>query len=570
MKKLIVLLLAAVLVLSLAACGSSGTPSGTEGGGQSAPSAGGTPAASAGTAPDEETIANAVNASSGWPGQIPAYDENAVSSRDTLVVRMDIDNASMDNVNGSNTYPSSVVFNAVGNCLLAEGVDENGNDNFIIQKHSLADKMEFDDDMMGITFHIKSNATFHSGNKVTADDVVFSLQRYSVNPRFAYVDFPNITAVDEETVYIPLNYKSGEIYSMIGRNGRIIEKAAYEKAVAEGKEAEFFYSSEGLSGPYEITEWVSGDHVTLTAYDDYFGGASKIKTVMIRFIPDNTVAGMELEAGTVDIVYSPDFSDVSRALNGEYGDKVNIYQDCSDMLAYLGINFAGTLQDDNLRNAVLHGIDWQQVFDVAFAGKYSKPTTMYAGTFLFLKDISEWWDNYYDLDLAKEYLAKSGYPDGTKLTIIHNNLEEYVACCEILKNQLSNLGIDLDIVGYDSSTWAATMEGTEGWDLNLRTWGGNGYCVTPVKTLASMIAHVDVTKPEMYDAIVAASDEFTSTLDQTEAAKLFEDIQDRTTSGEFLYMFPVAQEQAQVLYNSQLKGFSRIGTAFYFSDAYFE
>jgi len=564
MKKLIALLLTLALALSLAACGgSSGAQSGIGGGG--------TPAVGDSAAvPNEETIANTANASSGWPGQIPEFDENAVSSKDTLVVRMDIDNASLDNVNGSNTYASSVVFNAVGSCLLAEGVDENGNDNFIIQKHSLADSMVWDDDMMGVTFHIKSNATFHSGSKVTAEDVVFSLQRYSENARYDYIDFPNITAVDEETVYIPLNYKSGEIYSTIGRNGRIMEKALYEKAVAAGKEADFFYESDGLSGPYEITEWVSGDHVTLTAYDGYFGGAAKIKTVLIRFIPDNTVAGMELEAGTVDIVYSPDFSDVSRALNGEYGDQINIYQDCSDMLCYLGINFAGPMADDNLRSAVLHGIDWQQVYDVAFAGKYAKPSTFYAGTFLFLKDTSEWWDSYYDPDLAKEYLANSDYPGGTKLTIIHNNLEEYVACCEILKNQLANLGIELDIVGYDSSTWAATMQGTEGWDLYLRTWGGNGYCVTPVKTLASVTAHVDVTKPEMYDAIVAASDEFTAALDQNEAAKLFADIQDKTTSGEYLYMFPVAQELAQILYSSQLKGFSRIGPAFYFSDAYFE
>src|SRR5260370_7005416 len=55
------------------------------------------------------------------------------------------------------------------------------------------------------------------------------------------------------------------------------------------------------SGPYKLVEWTPGDHVTLTANPDYFGGAPAIKDVVFKVVPDLTSRLNALPTGDLDL-----------------------------------------------------------------------------------------------------------------------------------------------------------------------------------------------------------------------------------------------------------------------------
>ncbi len=41
------------------------------------------------------------------------------------------------------------------------------------------------------------------------------------------------------------------------------------------------------TGPFKFVEWVEGDHITVAANDDYWGGRPKIDEIIWRVIPDD-------------------------------------------------------------------------------------------------------------------------------------------------------------------------------------------------------------------------------------------------------------------------------------------
>ena len=76
----------------------------------------------------------------------------------------------------------------------------------------LAESFEYDDDLMGITVHLRDNVYWHNGDKFTADDVVYTMgvvAESPAGPNYDYIDYANVQAVDELTVYFPLTRQMG-------------------------------------------------------------------------------------------------------------------------------------------------------------------------------------------------------------------------------------------------------------------------------------------------------------------------------------------------------------------------
>ena len=437
---------------------------------------------------------------------------------------------------------------------------------------TLCDSMTWDDDMLGVTFHVRDNAYFHNGDPVLASDAVFSIKRFKENVRFSYIDFENIVAKDDKTLYIPLNRGDGNFLFIMGIFCRVFSERAYNEAVASGAEADFFYSSEGTCGMYEIEEWVAGDHVTLKA-DPNFYKPALIDTITFRFIADNTVAMMELETGGIDVLYTPSSSDVVNVLGGQYGDSISGIEDPGDTMTIMGFNIAGSFSDLNLRYAVVHAVDWSTIVKTVWGELGSAPTTILASTLYGLNDTADWWKGMYDVEKAKEYLSKTKYPDGLELTLLITNTATVVAASEMLAKYLGEIGIKLHIETYDTATQGSMMNDTEGWDLWIRDWGGYG--MTWGSNFIEggtydAVCHPAVTEPdhakEMYDLGVKLS----STLDREQFKAVAKELQDGYLDGKFFYFFPITQVKAVTLGTAQFHNWYRCKDNLYIADAYFE
>ncbi|MGD9375037.1 MAG: ABC transporter substrate-binding protein, partial [Anaerolineae bacterium] len=162
------------------------------------------------------------------------------------------------------------------------------------------------------------------------------------------------------------------------------------------------------TGPFKYVEWVEGDHITVEAYDDYWGGRPSIDQVVWRVIPDDSARFLALRAGDIHALETATAEDIAAA-----DEDPELYVNARPALntGYLAFNYAiEEMQDINFRKAVVHAINRQGLVE-AFLGKYGEVATNFLPPLIMgHNDAIEDWA--YDPDMAQQYLADAGFPDG--------------------------------------------------------------------------------------------------------------------------------------------------------------
>jgi peptide/nickel transport system substrate-binding protein len=148
-----------------------------------------------------------------------------------------------------------------------------------------------------IVIHLRPGVTFHSGDPLTAQDVVWTYSRYLKYARFfvgiaRYID--RVEAVDDHTVKFTFKQPDAEFLAI---HPLLVTSKAYFDRVGE---AEFTKHPVG-TGPYKIVKYVPGQYLDLEAYDKYWGPKPQIKKARFYFVPDNNTRVAKLQAGEVDL-----------------------------------------------------------------------------------------------------------------------------------------------------------------------------------------------------------------------------------------------------------------------------
>ena len=165
---------------------------------------------------------------------------------------------------------------------------------------ALATKWELIDPLT-MRFTLRQGVKFTDGVEFTAEDVAFTI-KYVLDPQTAYAQAARInqiataTVVDKYTVDI----KTKVVFPTLlrGLSDIIMQPKHYvEKVGTNG-----FANKPMGTGPFIFQEWVPGDHYTLTANKNYWGGAPRIDKVVIRTIPDGSTRVASLVSGESHIV----------------------------------------------------------------------------------------------------------------------------------------------------------------------------------------------------------------------------------------------------------------------------
>jgi peptide/nickel transport system substrate-binding protein len=169
---------------------------------------------------------------------------------------------------------------------------------------ALAESWIYSEDLASITYTIAKGATWHDGQPVTAEDVVFTVEQIlssknnsPVAQKLTYVE--SVEAVNSRQVRFNLNQVyAGELQST---NIYPIPKHILEKE--EDLAGADFNSNPVGSGPYKIEEWNRGKWIELTANSDYFRGRPPVDR-MVFYTPSSMEELLaELEEGTVDLAF---------------------------------------------------------------------------------------------------------------------------------------------------------------------------------------------------------------------------------------------------------------------------
>ena len=152
-------------------------------------------------------------------------------------------------------------------------------------------------------FVLRSGTRFHNGERITAEDVKFSYQRYRGNAaRFLKAKVAAVETPDPRRVVFRLNAPWPDFltyYSGVTGVGWIVPKRYVESVGEDG-----FKKAPIGAGPYKFVSFNPGVELVLEAFEDFWRKTSTVKKLVFRVIPDETTRLAALKRGEVDIAYS--------------------------------------------------------------------------------------------------------------------------------------------------------------------------------------------------------------------------------------------------------------------------
>ena len=311
----------------------------------------------------------------------------------------------------------------------------------------VAEKWETSDQKT-IIFHLNPNAKFQNGQPVKASDVKWTYDsmmdpNFVTSKRSGYATVDHIEAPDDHTVIFKLKEPNPGIFDNLTVG-----------ILPTGADTNVYKTKPIGAGPYKVVDFRPDDRVVLEAFDQWHGGAPKIKHVIVRTIPDATTRVLELRRGTINFeVNAIPFENVAE-FDGKPDFKVvktpgSVYQ-------YIAINMRDPiLSKPAVRQAIHHAIDRERIIRDIQRG-YAKPTdTMLAeGHWARADNLPAY---PYDPNKAKQLLAKAGYPNGFSFVFKTSTDAEANSRAQVIQQMLKQVGINMQIQSNEMSTFFADI-----------------------------------------------------------------------------------------------------------------
>lgn len=329
---------------------------------------------------------------------------------------------------------------------------------------ALAESWELSEDQLTWTFTLQDGVSFHDGSEMTSEDVVYSFNRIieeelATAYRFASVE--KVTAPDPRTVEIRVSAPTPNLLSSIGgfKGVAIVEE--------QNAESGDITTAPVGTGPYELAQFTSGDHIDLEAHADYWGEAPEIPTIRYRFISEGSTALAALKAGEIAWTDSIPPQQVE-ALTGDDAVAVDVVP--SNDYWYLALNQAREPFDDvRVRQAIAYAIDREAIAQVTSYGTAQVNQ-------LAIPEDSTWYTAYdtYSLDqqMAQDLLAEAGVEDLSMELMVSSDYPETVDAAQVIADSLAEVGIDLKIRSLDFGTWL-DEQNQGNFDMLYMGWLGN-------------------------------------------------------------------------------------------------
>ncbi len=379
----------------------------------------------------------------------------------------------------------------------------------------LADSMTVSDDNLTYTFHIRPGVKFHDGTPVTANDVAFSLNFYWTHEDFPYMSgytwmFESVEATDDSTVVLKLMDVVPSIeYQLV----YLYILPEHIWAEYDNETALEFENLEMIgSGPFKMVDYSQGEYVHLATNPDWYGMMPKIDEVLFQTFSNQDALVQAIKTGQVDMITEMPLTNVSTlssTANVQVVLGAPLAPEVTDLLINLvtdencppgdGICSGNpALKDHNVRLALAHATDKQELIDVVLLGMGTPGLT------LIPDSLVPWYndsitDYDYDVDEANRILDEAGYidtnadgvretPDGTgSLTFRLNWSNESTVnsrVAELLADQWDLIGVNLELQVLDPDTLSSVCCPAFDYDLILWGWGSDP---DPAFLLSTMI-----------------------------------------------------------------------------------
>jgi peptide/nickel transport system substrate-binding protein len=226
------------------------------------------------------------------------------------------------------------------------------------------------------------------------------------------------------------------------------------------------------TGPYRLTEYVRDDHVTLEAFDGWWAGPPKIKTLVYRPIKEDSARVSALLAGEIDLAFDvpPELIPlVERARNAKIKKALSV----RTLFLFLNtINPTYPTTKREVREAVNYAIDRDSLNKNILGSTGAPAAWLNPNTFGINPDLAP---VPYDPARAKQLLAEAGFPNGVDLVLdaFQGRFIKDKELAEAIAGQLTQAGIRTRVQIHEWGVFTKRMWSHQSNPLALLAWVDN-------------------------------------------------------------------------------------------------
>ena len=344
----------------------------------------------------------------------------------------------------------------------------------------IAESWTVADDGMSITFKVREGLKFASGNPITAEDAVFSLQRAVIldkSPAFIINQFGfdkdnvkdkiKLTGPYEFVFAMDKPYApTFVLYCLTATVASVVDKKLAMEHEKDGDLGyEWLKTNYAGSGPFIIKDWRANEVVVLERNENYWGPKPAMKRAIYRHIAEPATQRLLLEKGDIDIARKLETDEI-KALEGN--QDVKIMKGVKGSIYYLGLNQKNQyLSKPEVREALKYLVDYQTIADTIMNGRVIVHQAFLPRGFLGAVE-----DTPYKLDVAKakELLATAGLPDGFAVTMDTRNTADITGMAQAIQKTWAEAGIKLELLLADNKQ-TLTKYRARNHDIYIGRWG---------------------------------------------------------------------------------------------------
>ena len=313
----------------------------------------------------------------------------------------------------------------------------------------LATEWSANEDATAWTFKLREGVTFSDGTPFNAEAVKISLERFmneTLSNGNLWTTFTGVDVVGDYECVLNFSEANGAVLNNLCETPMLNPKVIQEEGV------------DGLAkaigtGPYTLESWEMGSKITMKKNPTYWGEAPVYETIEYYVIQEDATRLAAVQTGQVDIADSLP-ADLVMTVEGD--PNVQIHRINTQDLMFLGLKCDQYPFDDvNARKAVMYGINRQSLVDNVMLGGSAEVRCMLAEGMMGYSD--EFPVIEYDLELAKEYLAKSDYKGDTLEFIAPIGwYAKQSEQCQAIIADLKAVGFDVELTMLEGATFSTT------------------------------------------------------------------------------------------------------------------